>query len=152
MEFLSKLNPEAMAAWLQVLVILVGVIAALRAKWRDEVRTDKLSRWDFIKQAVPEAHGVVQKIAKMTKTKKDDEFVNVIDKLLAAAGYAPVVHTEKEAVKALGTGYHQDYKLTRDTGVISAELAEPLPLKEVAGKVVEEVSNSVDPCPEPAVS
>ena len=148
MEFIKSLDPQALAAWIQLLVIVVGLIGALYTKYQDQVKADKLSRWDFIKQAVPEVHGVVQRLAKLTKTKKDDSFVDVMDKLLTSMGLAPVQHNEKEAVKALGTGYHQEYKLARD-GAVTVNVAEPAP-SEALLKITEELKTA-DPCQEPAL-
>ena len=127
MEFLKSLDPKVIAAWLQLLAIAIGLFAMLRAKWREEVEAKKLSRWDFIKEAVPEVHGVVQRMAKLSKTKKDDEFVAIMDKLLDVMGLLPVQSQEKEAVKALGAGYHQEFKLLRAAASIPADL---LPIEE----------------------
>ena len=113
MGFLEKLSPEVVAQWMQLIVVAVGVILALRKMWREEVQNEKMSRLDFIKAAVPEIHGLVQKIASSTKTQKDDEFVRQIDALLRAVGMLPVQPAEVNAVKALGSGYHQEVKSVR---------------------------------------
>ena len=50
------------------------------------------------------------KIAKATKnTKVDDEFVAQVDKIIKALGWSVKPH-EVEAIKALGSGHHQDVK------------------------------------------
>jgi hypothetical protein len=113
MGFLEKLSPEQIAQWMQLLIVALGVVLALRKMWREEVQNEKMSRLDFIKASVPEIHGLVQKIAAATKTQKDDEFVRQIDVLLRAVGMLPVQPAEVGAVKALGSGYHQEVKSVR---------------------------------------
>lgn len=109
-EKLMAMDPAVIVAWLQLAVLVVGIVAHLVAKWRELEAAGKLDRWAFIKDAVPEIHGVVQKIAAATRTQKDDAFVAQIDKLLRAAGLLPVQPHEVEAIKALGSGYHQETK------------------------------------------
>ena len=113
MDFIKSLTTEVVAQWMQLIVVAVGVVLALRKMWREEVAMEKMSRLDFIKASVPEIHGLVQKIAAATKTQKDDEFVRQIDALLRAVGMLPVQPSEVGAVKALGSGYHQEVKAGR---------------------------------------
>ncbi|MCK4302816.1 MAG: hypothetical protein KAY24_01105 [Candidatus Eisenbacteria sp.] len=110
---LEGIKIEDVIQWLYIIIALVGVIGHLRSQWRAEVETGKKSRWDFIRDSIPEIHGVVQRIAKHTRTKKDDEFVAAMSRILKAFGFAPVSLDETEAVKALGSGYHQEAKAGR---------------------------------------
>lgn len=92
---------------LLLLVAIFGVIKALKnGKAKD--------RWSLILASIPEIHGKVQKIAKATKTQKDDKFVEQIDKILKAFNLLPIQPGEVESVKALGEGYHFEYKEQRD--------------------------------------
>ena len=104
------LDPAVIVAWLQLAVFVVGVVAHLVSRWRELEAAGNLNRWAFIKESIPEVHGLVQKIAASTKTQKDDRFVAEIDKLLRAAGLLPVKASEVEAIKNLGSGYHQETK------------------------------------------
>ena len=106
-------NPELIAQWLQLLVIAFGVVVAMRKMWREEVETQKLSKWDFIKANIPEVHNLVQKVSKLTKTPKDNLFIEEMDKVLIAADILPISPKETKAVKALASGYHQEYKEVR---------------------------------------
>lgn len=121
MEWLSKIDPAMVVQWLQLVVVVFGVVSALRAKWLEMEKSENFSRWDFIRASVPEVHNCVQKAAKLTPTAKDDAFVAKMDALLRAAGLLPVQAGEVVAVKALGEGYHQDAK-----AVEKAMAADPL--------------------------
>ena len=118
MEWLQNLDPDKIVQWLYLLVAVVGVVKAIRAK-------SNMDKWTMIRESVPLIHGVVQKAASLTATKKDDAFVAQIRKLLEAAGFNLDI-TEEAAVKALGEGFHQEFKLDRAAvGASVAMASEP---------------------------
>ena len=57
-----------------------------------------------------------------------------MDKLLDAVGLLPLKAKEIDAVKSLGSGYHQEFKLAREAADIPKDL---LPLEE---------ASEADPC------
>lgn len=99
-EWILSTNPATIQGWI---VVLTGVIGL--AKWWIE-HNDK-TKWDRIREIVPQAHRLAQKASKLTETKKDDLFVEFVGKLLGKA----VEASDVEAVKLLGSAEHQDYKL-----------------------------------------
>lgn len=105
MDLLSKIDLEKVVQWLYWLVLLVGVIKAIRAK-------GNMDKWTLIRESVPMIHNVVQKASELTPTKKDDAFVALMRKLLETAGFNLDISEEK-AVAALGEGYHQEFKMDR---------------------------------------
>ena len=104
-------------AWFSFIFMIWTAISILRKQWRDEVATGKKSRWEFIMGAVPYVHGQAQKAKKLFKNENSAvKFIEYMDAVLGSAGHDPVQPGEKEAIKALGSGYHQEFKMLRDAG------------------------------------
>ena len=113
----STIDANKVGAWLTVLLLLVGL-------WKDYQSKRNMEKWALIKSMVPEAHNVAQKIAALTPTKKDEKFLEVIGRALEAFGFV-LLPSEEKAVKELGEGYHQEYKLDRsavDAAMAQAEV------------------------------
>ena len=109
-------NPEVIGQWVAVIVALVALIKGLIAK-------DKTDKWQFIREAIPEIHDLVQKIAPLTKTTKDDLFVAKMDEILKAVGWSVKPH-EVTAVKMLGEGFHQSAKAVDGLGKLGISLTQ----------------------------
>ena len=99
-------NSEKLVQWLWLLMALLGAIKIIAQR-------DRSDKWALIRESIPEIHDVVQKIARQTPTKKDDEFVKQIGKLLSAAGFK-LEAGDVDAVKALGSGFHQAAKVEEE--------------------------------------
>ena len=114
----STLDANKIGAWLSVILLLFGL-------WKDYQSKRTMEKWALIKSMVPEAHNVAQKIAALTPTKKDEKFLEVVTRALEAFGFV-LLPAEEKAVKELGEGYHQEFKLERskvDAGLAQAEVA-----------------------------
>jgi len=99
-------NSEKLVQWLWLLIALLSAIKVIAQR-------DRSDKWALIRESIPEIHDVVQKIARQTPTKKDDEFVRQIGKLLSAAGFK-LEAGDVDAVKALGSGFHQAAKIDEE--------------------------------------
>jgi hypothetical protein len=111
LELLEKIDLELLMAVIQLAVLVIGLLKV----WK---KTEQKDRWAFIKAHIPEIHGKVQKVAEATKfSQKDNEFVALMGKALKAFGYLEIQEQEVDAVKVLGSGYHQEFKIARDSGV-----------------------------------
>jgi hypothetical protein len=119
---LLNTDPAVIQGWAQVLVLLVGIVKALRAQ-------SERSRWEKIRAVIPDAHRLAQKVSRLTPTRKDDEFVKQAGRLLEMAGVV-LKPSEVGAVKAMGEAEHQDYKLMRDG-------AEPDPVGDAVAETLE---------------
>jgi len=119
LESLSKIDLGLVIAVIQLIIILVGLFKGLE-------KVEKKNRWQFILDSIPEIHGKVQKIASQTKTQKDDKFVELVDVGLKAFKLLPVQRDEIEAIKALGSGYHFEYKEQRDIPLFLGGFEPPL--------------------------
>ena len=106
-------NPETLAAWLQLIAIGIALFAAIYSKYKDKVEQGEMNRWSFIKEIIPEVHGYVQKVAKTSKSDKAALFVETVDRFLRSVGMLPVRTEETDMIKALGSGYHQEFKVLR---------------------------------------
>lgn len=107
-EFLTSINPETVATWLGILAMALGI-------WKNHFANVEKNRSDAIFGAAPSLHRLVEKIAKETPTKKDDEFVKQMNIVLDALGYKPVTNEKEVAlVKSLGTAEHEEYKMYLD--------------------------------------
>jgi hypothetical protein len=96
-------HSDKVVEWIWLLVAVAGLVNVLRQK-------DRSDKWKLIRESLPEIHDLVQKIAKATPTKKDDEFVRQIGKVLEAAGFK-LLPEDVGAVKALASGFHQAAKI-----------------------------------------
>lgn len=114
----SSSEPDTIVAWLQLLVFVVSSVIFLKKQWDEQVLNGSMARWQFIVNAVPTVHNIVQKLARLTGNKKLDkaeQFIEEMSKLLRSAGFLEIEPSEVKSVKALGEGYHQDYKAARDS-------------------------------------
>lgn len=104
-----EINAADVQGWFYILASIIGLVVFIR----DRMRAGKKLKWDTIRDLVPNIHNVVQRIAKLTSTKKDDKFVELIGKGLRMAGFE-LLPADEKAVKDLGIGHHQWWKLVRD--------------------------------------
>lgn len=99
-------DPAVIQGWLGVLAGLVALVGAYR-----HAQTE--SRWKRIRSLIPDAHRLAQRAARLTKTKKDDEFLRQLDRLLEAFDIE-LRPREREAARAMGAAEHQTFKMLRD--------------------------------------
>lgn len=92
--------------WLEVVGILIGIFI-----WIYQNR--EKTRWEILKGLVQPAHRLTQKASKLTKTPKDDLFLEKLVKLAESFG-VKVRLSEAKTLKALGSAEHQTYMLIRD--------------------------------------
>jgi len=102
--------------WVQLATLILALaVAVLELRKRAKADGKKL-RWENLKSLVPTVHALVQKIAAMTHTKKDDKFLEKICKLAQQVFGYEITAAEREPLKILAEAYHQEYKLRRDGG------------------------------------
>lgn len=99
--------------WVQLAVVVIGGLMVLVKQWKTAGEQAEVTRWARVLSMVKPAHRLAQKVAQSTHTAKDDEFLRQISRLLAVVGIK-LDDAEADAVRALGSAEHQDFKLLRD--------------------------------------
>jgi len=105
-ERIAELDPATIQGWIAVVAGLIALVGAYR-------HSAETSRWAKIRGLIPDAHRLAQRVAAQTRTKKDDEFLRQLERLLGAFGIE-LTRPEAEAARAMGSAEHQTFKLLRD--------------------------------------
>lgn len=116
MEFLKSLDAVQIQAYLALIILVVGLIESIVHKHREAKLLDEKDRkrfyWNSLKELAPKAMLVVERGVRLTETKSDDAFVEVMKRMAKAAGLK-IVSDDIEAVKDLGTAEKEAFKASQ---------------------------------------
>ena len=110
-DFISK-NFESISG---IIMAVIALYKGFKLAEEKEAAKGKINKMQIIKQLVPEIHILVSKSAKFTDTKKDDAFLEMMEKGLKALG-VELDDEEREGIKVLGAAEHNIAKVADSLG------------------------------------
>ncbi len=111
LDFIAK-NFESIAG---IIMAVIALYKGFKLAEDKAAATGKINKMQIIKQLVPEIHILVSKSAKFTDTKKDDAFLEMMEKGLKALG-VELDDEEREGIKVLGAAEHNIAKVADSLG------------------------------------